>query len=194
MNFLAHIYLSGENDLIKIGNFMGDAIKGKTVFNYDGDLQKGILLHRAIDSFTDSNRIYRESKHRLHKNFGHYSGVIMDVIYDYFLAKNWHLFSTIPLPDYINNFYLLLAKNNHLLPEKTKQLTTVMVRQNWLLSYATQQGLTKILKQMSHFSKNKVDFSKALVELNLHYPLFEKEFFAFMTVIEIMCKEKLNSL
>ena len=89
MNFLAHIYLSGNNDLIKIGNFMADGIRGNDYLKFPDDVKKGILLHRQIDTFTDLNPIYRKSKHRLHAKYGHYSGVIMDILYDHYLAKNW---------------------------------------------------------------------------------------------------------
>ena len=89
MNFLAHIYLSGNNDLLKIGNFMADSIRGNSYENYPEEIKKGILLHRSIDSFTDMHPVYRKSKHRLHEKYGHYSGVIMDIFYDHFLAKNW---------------------------------------------------------------------------------------------------------
>lgn len=88
MNFLAHIYLSGNNDLIKIGNFMADGIRGNDYNQFPNEIKKGILLHRQIDTFTDSHAIYRKSKHRLHEKYGHYSGVIMDILYDHFLAKN----------------------------------------------------------------------------------------------------------
>ena len=79
MNYLAHIYLSGDNDLIKIGNFMADGIKGHEYEKFPEIIQKGILLHRQIDSFTDFHPVYRQSKHRLHNIYGHYSGVIMDM-------------------------------------------------------------------------------------------------------------------
>ena len=79
MNFLAHIYLSGDDDLIKIGNFMADGIRGLDYLDYPPKVQKGILLHRAIDTFTDAHPIFRKSKHRLHEKYGHYSGVIIDI-------------------------------------------------------------------------------------------------------------------
>lgn len=79
MNFLAHTYLSGENNLIKIGNFMADGIKGDDYNNFQPFIKKGILLHREIDTFTDANLIFRQSKHRLHERYGHYSGVIIDI-------------------------------------------------------------------------------------------------------------------
>ena len=93
MNFLAHIYLSGNNDMLKIGNFMADSVRGHHYLDYPDEIRKGILLHRYIDTFTDAHPIYRKSKHRLHEKYGHYSGVIMDIVYDHFLAKNWNNYS-----------------------------------------------------------------------------------------------------
>ena len=93
MNFRAHIYLSGENEPLKIGNFIADSIRGNSYLDYPEDLKNGILLHRYIDTFTDAHPIYRKSKHRLHEKYGHYSGVIMDIVYDHFLAKNWNKYS-----------------------------------------------------------------------------------------------------
>lgn len=194
MNFLAHIYLSGENDLLKVGNFMADSVKGNDYLDYKGDLQKGILLHRTIDSFTDANETYRKSKHRLHEDFGHYSGVIMDVVYDYFLAKNWYHFSEIHLADYIQDFYQLLLKNLDVLPEKTKRMSIYMIDQNWLLSYATLEGLEKILLQMSFKIGRQVDLSKAVQLIAQNETLFESEFFEFMEEIKFICQEKLKEL
>ncbi|MBD3724585.1 MAG: DUF479 domain-containing protein [Flavobacteriaceae bacterium] len=195
MNYLAHIYLSGENNLLKVGNFMADSVKGNDYLNYPDDLRKGILLHRAIDSFTDANEIYRKSKHRLHENYGHYSGVIMDVLYDHFLAKNWKNFSSIPLNIFIDDFYKTLVENLDVLPEKTKKMVPYLIEQNWLNSYQTISGIERILWQMSHRIKFKVDLSKAAIfELNEFYNEFEAEFFDFMKEIEFMCKEKLKEI
>ena len=93
MNFLAHIYLSGNNDLVTIGNFIADGIRGKKYLEFPIDIQTGILLHRQIDTFTDAHKTVRESTKRLHKNYSHYSGVIVDILYDHFLAKNWASYS-----------------------------------------------------------------------------------------------------
>lgn len=194
MNFLAHIYLSGENDIIKVSNFMADSVKGNDYLDYEGDFQKGILLHRAINSFTDANETYRKSKHRLHDNYGHYSGVIMDVLYDYFLAKNWSHFSTIPLHDFVSNFYKKLLENFEFLPEKTKKLVPYLIEQNWLETYQTIDGIERILWQMSHRIKFRYDLSKAVNELRLYYSEFESEFFSFMEEVQLMCKEKLKEL
>ena len=122
MNFLAHIYLSGNNDLIKIGNFMADGIRGNDYLKFPDQVIKGILLHRQIDTFTDAHPIYRKSKHRLHKKYGHYSGVIMDILYDHFLAKNWGNYSNEKLEKYVSDFYKSLEENKNIISEKTKSI------------------------------------------------------------------------
>ena len=108
MNYLAHIYLSNEEEEITLGNFIADGIKGKKYIQFPLGIQQGILLHRAIDSFTDAHPIVRKSTRRLHKKYGHYSGVIVDILYDHFLAKNWMKYHSIPLHKYIEN----LCKKN----------------------------------------------------------------------------------
>src|SRR5690554_6869802 len=118
MNFLAHIYLSGNDEEVILGNFIADGIKGKTYENYPKGIQTGILLHRGIDTFTDAHPIVRQSTKRLHKNFGHFSGVIVDVFYDHFLAKNWKTYSNEPLEEYVQRFYGLLQRHYDSLPKR----------------------------------------------------------------------------
>ena len=179
MNFLAHIYLSGDNDLVKIGNFMADGIRGKDYLNFPEQVKNGILLHRQIDTFTDAHPIYRKSKHRLHKKYGHYSGVIMDILYDHFLAKNWKIYSNEKLEDYVYNFYKSLEKNKTILSEKTKLMMPYMIDQNWLTSYATINGIEKILLQMDYRTKHRANMQEATVELKEFYEEFEEEFTLF---------------
>ena len=194
MNYLAHIYLSGTNDLLKIGNFMADSIKGNSYNLFDQELRKGILLHRHIDSFTDAHPIYRKSKHRLHEKYGHYSGVIMDILYDHFLAKNWTSYSDESLEDYAANFYNLLQNNEAILTEKIKSIIPYMIEQNWLLSYASLTGIEKILYQMDYRTKHRVHMQEAMVELEAFYLEFEEEFFLFFDELIKSCKEKIIAL
>ncbi|RBA27642.1 acyl carrier protein phosphodiesterase [Flavobacterium tibetense] len=194
MNFLAHIYLSGENDLLKIGNFMADSIRGSKYLSYPKDIQKGVLLHRHIDSFTDFHPIYRKSKHRLHEKYGHYSGVIMDIMYDHFLAKNWNAFSEISLEKYAASFYELLQKEESLLTERTKNMIPYMIAQNWLVSYSSLEGLETILFQMDYRTKNRVNMPKAMEELKQFETEFESEFFAFFEELQLSCQQKLIEL
>ena len=194
MNFLAHIYLSGEDDFVKIGNFMADSIRGSQYLDYPNSLQKGILLHRHIDSFTDAHPIYRKSKHRLHEKYGHYSGVIMDIAYDHFLAKNWSKYSNEKLEDYAADFYKLMQDNYEILTERTKGMLPYMIGRNWLVSYATIAGLEMILFQMDYKTKHRAHMQEAIVEIQYFYTEFESEFFHFFEELVLSCQQKLKEL
>ena len=191
MNFLAHIYLSGNNDLLKIGNFMADSIRGNSYLDYPDELRKGILLHRYIDTFTDAHTIYRKSKHRLHEKYGHYSGVIMDIVYDHYLAKNWTTYSDVPLHEYAAAFYQLLQDNYDLLTEKTQKMIPYMIERNWLVSYASLEGLETILFQMDYRTKHRVNMQEAIVEVKQFYTEFEEEFTLFFEELRKHCEEKI---
>ncbi|MFN7044815.1 MAG: ACP phosphodiesterase [Flavobacterium sp.] len=194
MNYLAHIYLSGTNDLLKIGNFMADSIKGHDYEKFNSEIKKGILLHRHIDSFTDMHPIYRQSKHRLHEKYGHYSGVIMDILYDHFLAKNWSMFSDEKLEDYADNFYQLLQDNYDILTERIKGMMPYMIARNWFVSYATIAGLEMILFQMDYKTKHRANMQEATVELQDFYTEFESEFFLFFEELITSCQQKITEL
>ncbi|TDO95595.1 ACP phosphodiesterase [Flavobacterium sp. 245] len=194
MNFLAHIYLSGDNDLIKIGNFMADGIRGKQFEHFPEDVQKGILLHRFIDTYTDSHDIFRQSTKRLHEKYHHYAGVIVDIVYDHFLAKNWTKYSDENLESFIDRFYKSLDENYSVLTEKTQGLMPYMIERNWLLSYRTVEGIHQILTQMDRRSRNVSKMQFASEELKEFYAEFEQEFTVFFEDLRLHANQKLLSL
>lgn len=194
MNFLAHVYLSGENDHIKIGNFMADGIHGKNFDEFPIDVQKGIRLHREIDTFTDFHPIFRQSKHRLHLRYGHYSGVIMDIFYDHFLAKNFASYSDVPLDVFVNDFYRVLDANFEILTPRFKTILPVLKKENWFLLYATVEGLTHILYMMDQRTKLRSKMQFSIEELQLFYIEFESEFTLFFTEVQAFVKAKMTDL
>jgi acyl carrier protein phosphodiesterase len=194
MNFLAHIYLSGDNDLIKIGNFMADGIRGKYFDSFPTDIQKGILLHRFIDTYTDAHPVFRQSTKRLHARFHHYSGIIVDIFYDHFLAKNWTNYSDETLVDFTNRFYLSLIENYNFLNEKTQKMMPYLVNQNWLLSYQSIEGIAIVLEKMDRRLNNESNMRLSIVELEKFYVEFEAEFTVFFEELIIASGERLLTL
>lgn len=194
MNYLAHIYLSGTDEGVIIGNFIADGIKGKRYEKFPPSIQKGILLHRHIDSFTDSHSIVRQSTRRLHKNYSHYSGVIVDILYDHFLAKNWQQYHSQSLEVYIENFYELLRTHYGVLPARIQRMMPYMVSDNWLLSYRTVPGISKILSQMNVRTKGVSKMNFAVLELEQYYTEFEDEFTSFFEELKDSCAQKLDTL
>jgi len=95
MNYLAHLYLSGTDEKTMVGNFIGDYVKGSDWQKFPDDIKKGILLHRQIDTFTDAHAKFREAKILFRAEFGLYSGIVVDFLYDHYLAKNWNNYSSV---------------------------------------------------------------------------------------------------
>lgn len=179
MNFLAHIYLSGTNQRIQIGNFMGDGIRGKDYKHYHTDIQLGVLLHRSIDSFTDFHPIFRQSKHRLVPKFNHFSGIIIDMFYDHFLAKEWNMYHHEDLEVFTQRFYRSLENHKDELNLKTRDLLPYLVNQNWLERYAHLTDLQQILKQMDQRFPLKSNMNEAVEDLYANYEEFQREFHLF---------------
>ena len=190
MNFLAHLYLSKNNKNILIGNFIADAVKGNKYKNYPPEIQAGILLHREIDNYTDNHPIVRKSKRRLHERYNHYDGVIIDILYDHYLAKNWASYSEIPLDVYANNVYSFLNENTQSFPDKIQKILPYMIEYNWLVAYASTEGIAIILQGMNKRTKGISKMDLAIEDLKLHYKEFEEDFTSFFKDLELFTKQK----
>ena len=192
MNYLAHIYLSGKDESVQLGNFFADSIKCKSYLNYLKKIQYGILLHRQIDSFTDNHPVLRKSKLRLDEGFGLYKGIIIDIFYDHFLAKNWSDYSDITLEDFSNDFYNLLWNNFDVLPVSSQRMVPFLVDEKWLQSYAQIDGIEKVLIGMNKRTNNRSKMHLAISDLNKHYDAFEKDFTLFFEDIMVFAEEQLQ--
>lgn len=194
MNFLAHIYLSFGNDEITIGNFIADSIRGNRHKHLPINVQKGIMLHRAIDTFTDAHPTVRKSTKRLHKNYSHYSGVIVDIFYDHFLAKNWKQYSDTPLDVFVEQFYDLLEENYTILPDGVKRMMPYMISDNWIYNYSNLDGISRVLSGMNRRTKNKSKMNLAILDLETHYLDFEKEFSVFFDELQTYSRKQYDLL
>ncbi len=149
MNFLAHIYLSGDHEDLLVGNFIGDYVKGNNYLKYPKDVSRGIMLHRKIDYYTDQHPVTRKSRNHIIEYYRKYSGIVIDILYDYLLANNWDRYSDIPLPVYVNSVFQILKKNYDIFPQGIKNWFPNFIRNNWLISYSTLGGVETVLHRMS---------------------------------------------
>jgi len=132
MNFLSHLYLSGNSEGLIIGNFIADSVKGNAINDFPEEIRKGIILHRKIDTYTDSHPIVEQSKIRLREKYKKYAGVIVDIYYDHYLAINWSDYSTENFHTYTQNIYALIEQNRQHLPPKSAMFTKYMLEHNIL--------------------------------------------------------------
>lgn len=176
MNFLAHLYLSGENEQIRLGNFIGDFVKGRYFSEYPDDVQRGILLHRFIDTYTDKHHIVIHAKKRLQAKYGHYSGVVIDMFYDHFLAVQWDTYSKQTLRAFVKNVHYMLRENFDILPKKVKHFLPIMIASRRLESYSTIKGIENALRIMSRYTTLPAQTPYAIDVLKLNYSDLENEF------------------
>jgi acyl carrier protein phosphodiesterase len=194
MNFLAHLHLSQNNTNIMIGNFIADHIKGNNYKGFSKEIQQGIFLHREIDTFTDAHKVVRKSKRRLHKRYRHYDGVIIDIFFDHFLAKNWANYSAIPLDIYTNAINNLFHEISSELPIKSQQFIKYMIEYNILFNYQFEEGIEKVLNGMNHRTKGKSQMNLAIEDLQILHKEFEEDFTVFYKDLLYFTNQKLKEL
>jgi acyl carrier protein phosphodiesterase len=192
LNFLAHIYLSGNNDRVKVGNFIGDWIKGKQYQKYHIDIQKGVLLHRQIDSFTDKHQIVKETRQLFYSCSGRYSGIVLDVVFDHFLSFNWHKYSNIPLNHFIDNTHLLLMNYSQLFPFRIRRIFPSLIYNNWIRQYISFYGLEKVLTRMSMRTSLPNVSVDTIVILKNNYEYINHNFQLFFDELIDYCEREIN--
>ena len=179
MNYLAHLVLSGDDPEILFGNFIGDSVKGNIQQQFSEKIKLGIELHRKIDSFTDHHVLVHQAKAYFVAQFDKYSGVIVDILFDHFLARKFNLFSSDSLPEFSNKVISELEKKKNLFPEGADLFFQYMKKNDVPVIYQDIKGIEKVLEGMTYRIKNRYDLVKAIPILLENYDKLEDIFLDF---------------
>jgi acyl carrier protein phosphodiesterase len=193
MNFLAHLYLSGKEEDVIVGNFIADAVKGNSLHHFPEGVERGIRLHREIDYYTDKHPVFGESRSRLAPKYNHFSGIIVDIYYDHFLSKNWNEYSDEDLKHVVARTYFLLVRKFHVLPSRSRRILPFMVTQNWLVGYRDPGMLQRVFNGMSRRTSRPSGMEHAVDDLLADYEQYEDEFRRFFPeIIQHMTSYRCN--
>jgi len=192
LNYLAHLYLSGNDTDLLIGNFIADAVKGRQINAFSEKIQAGIKLHRQIDMFMDAHPIIERGKEALRPKFQKFSGIVMDVFADHFLAKDWDLYSNISLPEFAENTYQLLHQHKDGFPEKCRYTLHYMSMQDWLSNYQHIEGIRRALTGLAHRSSFRSGMENAHKELERHYMFYHNVFHEFLPEVILFVDNNRN--
>ena len=191
MNLLAHLLLAGPDATAPtyadhlLGQFIADSVPGRQLDQYLPEVQAGIRQHRAIDSYTDQHPIVRRTTARLREaGYGKYAGVVADVFFDHFLARNFSEFSTETLLGFTQRVYALLASREAEFPAPVQRFFPYLVQQNWLLHYADIAGITRSLQGLSRRASPGSGMETAGQELRRNYAAYETDFRAFFPQLQ----------
>lgn len=175
MNYLVHLYLSDPSAECLLGTLMGDFVKGPLGDRYRGGVRWGIELHRKVDVFAHQSPAFRLSKNRLDDSFGHCKGVLVDIFYDHFLAKNWPRYASEPLETFAARVYDLLKIHDPLLPDGLREIAPRMIRHDWLVSYREVGTIATVLQRIAARLKRPNPIARGFGELQQHYAGLEED-------------------
>lgn len=194
MNYLAHLFLSPIQSQVQIGNLMGDFIKGSRLSHLEPEIKQGVLLHRAIDKFTDEHQSVRRLKALLSYERKRFHGIIADISFDHFLAKDWHFYSDKKLVDFVVLTNKNLVSNHHLMPDKMRLMVERMVAQQWLVQYQEQAAIGRAINGVSRRIRFENELHGAGEEVAKHYQEYQHcfdEFFPeLIDFVKVESKER----
>jgi acyl carrier protein phosphodiesterase len=194
MNFLAHAFLSFNDAGILTGNMISDFVKGKKKFDLPEEIQKGIILHRKIDTYTDDHLVNKELKLIFKSSYGLYSSPIMDVLFDHFLATDPNYFDEESLLQFTLQTYLLLDDQQDQFPEKFARMYPYMKTQNWLYHYRSREGVWNSLGGLSRRAKYLHETQTAFNLFEQHYETLRAGYNEFFPDLYEMTRASYNEL
>ncbi len=165
MNHLAHLFLSEPTDGGYLGALMGDYVKGRLDGRFPKALRRGLLLHRKIDRFAETNRHFLRSKRRFHPALRHGRGILVDVAYDHLLAYHWSDFLPVPLETFAASIYRLLERYHELLPPTLQQAAPRMVAADWLVACRKKETIARILQRLEKRLEQRIPLSIGLNQI-----------------------------
>jgi len=150
MNYLVHLYLSDADPLCRLGNLMGDFVKGNLAqYDYPDKLLLGLRQHRAVDTLAMQDAAVRRSKVRLDDRFGHTKGILIDIFYDHLLSRNWENWAHGSLKAFAADGYNLLRRHRNLLPDAFRPVARRLIRYDWLTAYREPKTIRFVLERMA---------------------------------------------
>lgn len=189
MNFLAHIYLSGNHPETLCGNFIGDGVKGKQALDYTNNVQRGIELHRFIDHYTDNHELTAEARKMIRPYFRKYAGVVLDMYFDHFLGANWSAHHRDSLEVFVPRVHNVLNDFEDQMPQKTQRFFHYMKMHNWLLNYRELDALSSVFKGMASRTPFESNMENAVPVLKAHYNEIKLVFDEFFPELKSACAE-----
>jgi acyl carrier protein phosphodiesterase len=182
MNWLAHLLLSEPDVESRLGNLLADIVKGSVREQLNSNIQHGIKCHLVIDKFTDSHIIVQRSKDLINPSYRRFAGVLVDVFYDHYLAKNWSEYSHVSLDEFTAEIYKSFQSYQGEIPVKVAEMITRVAVEDWLGAYRNVAGVENTLERISkRLSMRERIFilTPAVSELITHYDAFEHDFQEF---------------
>lgn len=172
MNWLAHLYLSEPNPQFRVGNLLPDLVRRAELTGLPEPFQRGIRCHRRIDAFTDAHPRVRSCVARFRPPYRRFGGILTDLYFDHFLARDWGMYCSIPLSDFITEVYRDIDICLPYIPANGAWVLDRMLREDWLGSYRDLSGITNILRRVSRRLRRPFDLSGSV-------PMFTEQAFAF---------------
>lgn len=193
MNFLAHLFLSGDSPELLVGNLMGDFVKGRLAGRFPPGIRAGIELHRRIDSFAHGNGDFIAGKRRIDPSFGHYRGILVDLFYDHFLALDWDDYRDEPLPRFLARAGRILEDHREVLPERLQRILPAMLC-DWIPSYRLIEGIGEVLGRMSGRIGRPNPLPAGVEELRRNYGALRDDFRRFLPEARRYAEEEIGRL
>jgi acyl carrier protein phosphodiesterase len=188
VNWLAHVFLSEPSIEFRLGNLLADVVRGPQRDGMTAEFVRGAARHKAIDAFTDAHAVVKRSRSRIGSEYRRFSGVLVDVFYDYYLARDWGRYSSVTLEAYTSTFYGSVQARAIQLPPDARTMLDRIIRHDLLGSYARVEGVERALRRLSTYLESRWQkqfaLERSVRDLVAHEAAFAADFHEFFPALQ----------
>jgi len=180
MNFLAHLHLAHLADSSLLGNLLADFVRGNPRELYSLPVADGIMMHRRVDSLTDSLPVVRQCRHYFSPETKRVAPITLDVVWDHFLARHWQeLDSTRSLPEFTRYARSHIEPYLAQTPASFQQMNQLLWDERWLERYADLAFIGRVLNGMAKRRPKLGALADSFSDIERHYHQLETHFWQF---------------
>ncbi|WP_047393916.1 ACP phosphodiesterase [Chitinibacter sp. ZOR0017] len=180
MNYLAHLHLAPDEAQARVGNLLGDFIKPAYAGHLPPALQAGLRLHLQIDQYTDQHPLIRAARPWFHPSRQRFAGILLDIFFDHFLARDWGQWHPQPLTTFTQQVYAELFSHWDYLPPRLQHNLPAMQQEDWLGGYRELARIERVLAGFARFRLSRpTPFAAGFLDLQANYAEFGALFQAF---------------
>lgn len=189
MNYLAHLYLAGDNPQHQVGHLLGDFVKSREIDGYPAGIRAGIRMHQRVDAFSEAHPVFAASRRRFEAPYRRYAGIIVDLVYDHFLAKHWREHATTDLSQFTTAVYAVLRRHENEMPPRLRRILPHMIADDWLGSYQDLGNIGRALTGISRRLRRENPLASSMEAVKANYEGLEVDFGRFFPDLERYSRE-----
>lgn len=170
------------------GVFLGDFVKGRLTGKRSKRIELGIQFHRSVDVFVDQHPSQQQSIKLFSPEYRRYGGIICDVVFDHFLARDWSKHADSDFEQFCGRAYEQVLEADTELTETAKETITAMQSHRSLERYQQEAYIDRSLRHIGTRLRRDNPLHQGMEVFDAHRNALESQFESLVPDLKVFAE------